>query len=434
MNRRVTVWFVGALAALLAVGCGPLPGSGGPSPNITLGADCTMTPNVVAGASLAGCNLSALGITDLSGLDLTGIDLRGANLTGINLTGANLTDAQMQSANLTGANLSGANLTNANLSGALLFGALLIGAILFHTELWDAPRPIIGGTGGGGTRAPSDGVGAGSQAWNDRGEPWCGPSYGPQSGNRSVRTDAQTSFKGAVFTGTEIRGLDLRVGDFEDATFDFRESPWYGCLSMAGGRFHNATFIQFAMQHWDNTNADFSNTTWIAASMCQSEFGASDLSDSKFIGSSRFNSCADYSGDGWPYLPRYGLSFNGANLQGARFGGEDAIAEQFLSWGPPYYVGFAQNDPLAPSGVDFRNADLTGAVFESGDFSYANFQGATTTGISTVGGPFGSGWVETDFGSGGWSGSTWSGIHNFTDAICPDGSAGSGSNPCFESI
>jgi uncharacterized protein YjbI with pentapeptide repeats len=436
MRRRsisVALW---AVVGLVAVGCVP-PGGGGGG-NIALGADCTATPVVVAGARLAGCNLGAL---DLSGLDLTGIDLRGANLSGANLTGANLTGADLSSANLTGADLSGANLTNANLSGAILFGALLVGAILFRTVFWDAPVPQVGGSGGGGPAAPPDGVGAGSQAWVDRGEPWCGPGYGPQPGNRSVRTDSQTDFTGAMFTDNEIRGLDLRVGNFTNATFNFMNSPWYGCLSMHRGQFTGATFIGWSVQHWDMSFAQMSGTTWVHARLCQVDLGGSNLRDARFIGATTSTSCADYSTEGWPYLPRYSISFRGAELRDARFGGDDALAAQYTSgqYGTgPWTVLFGSEGLDATgtafsSGPDFRDANLAGVTFEGVGFNRADFTGASVPGLSSIAGPWGNSYREAvfGFGDGWWETATWVGFHDFTDAICPDGSVGSPTAPCF---
>jgi len=81
--------------------------------------------------------------------------------------------------------------------------------------------------------------------------------------------------------------------------------------------------------------------------------------------------------------------------------------------------------------LDLDVADLTDATFGSGDFSYNDFTGATTTGITAHSGPWQTQWIGTDFGVGGWAGSTWSGSHNFTDAHCPDGTVGSWANPCF---
>lgn len=435
MRRSLMVVVVAV--ALVAAACGATPGSGSGG-NIALGAGCTTSPAVVAGAQLGGCDLVSLGITTLAGLDLTGINLRGANLSGIDLSGANLTDANLSGANLTNANLTNANLTNADLSGALLFGALLIGAILFRTMFWDAPVPVVGGRGGGGPAAPPDGTGAGSQAWNDRGEPWCGSGFSPSPGSRSVRTDELTDFSGATFTANEIRGLDFRTGNFENATFNFVDSPWYGCLAMTGGRFKGATFIRFSTQHWDNSGADLRETRWIGSNLCQVDFSGADLESAMFIGGAGFVACADYSGEGWPYYLRYSPDFSGADLHNARFGGADDIADDYLPYPGPYFVdmsGVDNDDPTKFTGGDFRNADLTGVTFGSGRFSYADFTGAATTGITveeTTAGMFE--WVQTDFGANGWADSTWYGAanaHDFTAAKCPDGSVGSWENPCF---
>lgn len=436
----------GTLAVAIAVfsaACVTDPGGGGVTGNIAIGADCTATPIVVAGAQLSGCNLGAL---NLAGLDLTGINLTGANLAGADLTGTNLTDADLSSANLADANLTNANLTGADLSGAILFGALLIGALLFHTIFGDAPvpQPYAGNGSGGGAQAPGDGVGAGSQAFNDRGEPWCGADTHPDwvaEGSRSVRTDAGTDFTGAHFTDNEFRGLDFRTGNFTDAVLDNLNSPWWGCLSMAGGTFHGTTFVRWSQQHMDMSGADFSGSIWVHPYLCQADFSGADLHGAQFIGAANIASCADYSGDGWPYLPRYGVSFNGADLQGARFGGNDALAGQYPSGqvgSGPWSLNFSYStyDPdtqtsTLSSGADFRNADLTGAIFEDVDLSLADFNGAITTNVASSAPIWSNSWQQTDFGSGGWAGSTWTGQQNFDDATCPDGSTGSFGNPCF---
>lgn len=447
MNRqsatRMRVLVLAITVAVLGAACTTGPNGGGPSGNIPIGADCTANPIVVAGARLSGCNLGAL---NLAGLDLAGIDLRGAYLAGADFTGTNLTNANLSSANLTGANLTGANLTEADLSGAILFGALLVGAILFHTIFGDAPVPRVyaGNGSGGGAQAPGDGVGAGSQAFISRGEPWCDPNTNSNlvaSGHRSVRTDADTDFTGAHFTDNEFRGLDFRTGNFTDAVLDNLNSPWWGCLSMAGGTFDGTTFVRWAQQNMDMTGADFSSSIWIHPYLCQADMSGADLHDAQFIGAANIDSCADYSEAGWPYLPRYGVSFNGANLQGARFGGNYALAGQYSSGQVgtgPWNLAFRYStyDPdtqtsTLSSGADFRNADLTGAIFEEVDLSFADFNGAITTNVTSTAPMWGNNWQQTDFGTGGWAGSTWTGQQNFDGAACPDGSTGSYANPCF---
>ncbi len=421
-------------------------GTGGPTGNIVLGTDCTSSPNVVAGARLGGCDLVALGITSLAGLNLTGIDLHGANLAGVDFSNANLSGANLRSSNLTGANLTSANLTGADLSGALLFGALLVGAILFQTIFGVAPVPhVTDGSGGSGGStppvAPPDGVGGGNQAWNDRGEPWCAEGTAYYAANpdlRSARTDALTDFSGATFTDNEISGLDFRTGNFENATFLFRdstESTWQGCLAMAGGRFKGATFVGNGMAHWDYRNADLRQTKWIHTWLCLGDFSGSDLEFAMFIGGGGILACLDYSEQGWPGIDRYSARFNGADLHGARFGGADEIAapytDSYFGTGP-WYLSLS-NGVTKSNGADFAGADLTGATFGPGNFMFSSFAGATTTGITVEDpGSFISLWGSADFGTGGWAGATWHGIlHNFIDAICPDGSAGSNMNPCF---
>lgn len=420
---RLRVVTLVAAAAVLAAACSPQPS--GPVGNLTLGADCTAAPVFVPGAQLAGCDLGAV---DLSGLDLHGIDLRGANLSGANLAGADLSDANLTSANLTGANLSQANLTNADLSGALLFGTLLVGAILLRTIFWDAPPLVVGNGSGSGTAAPSDGVGTGSQAWNDRGEPWCGPGYGPQPGNRSVRTDAATDFSGAYFTDNELRGLDLRTGNFAGATFNFlTNGQGANCLSMAGGHFQGATFVLFGMQHWDNTNADLRDSTWVHTTLCESDFSGADLSNAQFIGATNAMGCADYSSDGWPTSWPHTVSFAGANLAGARFGGNDALAMQYTSGavGTGPWQGSLYRDA---SGPDFTGANLTGLVVEQMVFDFAELasttpQGGTFANSTWLGAHFDPTWTAAS--------TTWTGSHVFDGATCPDGSTGAPDYPCF---
>lgn len=386
-SHRALVLALLVCGGLVATACSPTPTS------TPVGADCTAAPVVVAGAQLAGCNLGAL---NLAGIDLTGIDLHGANLAGSNLSGANLTGANLSMANLTGANLTDANLTNAVLSGALLFGALLVGALLNQTVFWDGWVEAYRDAGGG-HAAPSDGVPSGSQAWNDRGEPWCGQGFKPQPAARSVRTDSSTSFAGAHFTLNEIRGLDFRVGDFTGATFDFRGGPWTGCVSFAGGRFHGATFVSWQTDHVDRTGADFSGTTWINVGICQDTFDAANLTDARFLPQSQVQSCADYSADGWPLNPPYTVSFKGANLTRTQFDGSSTDGN---AWGPygPSMNWFNKEvwDPDLGMGVsagapDFRGANLTGATATATQFGPADYAGAT----------------------------------------CPNGSTGSAANPCF---
>lgn len=443
-TRRWAAVAVLVAGAMLGAACTTGAGGGSGIPNNTtpLGANCTQPPQIFAGADLAGC---LIGAVNLSGRDLTGINLRGANLAGANLSGANLTDADLSSANLTGADLTGANLTRANLSGALLFAALLIGAILFRTTFGDSPIPTFrsGYGGGAGAAAPADGVGAGSQSWNDRGEPWCGSNMHPNwaaDNSRSVRTNGLTSFVGAHFTSNDIRGLDLRAGDFTGATIDFLDSPWWGCLAMTGGHFQNTTWINLSTNNWDMTNADFRGATFIHGTMCRGDLSGSDLSGAQFIGGFDSTRCVNVSDPAWSGPGRWTVKFNAANLTGARFGGNDALASQYASsqYGSgPWMVsfGYSEWDPVTSTstligGPDFRSAVLSGASFDSVNMDQGDFNGATTTGLTSGNDPYGSSWRQTVFGPG-WTSSTWTGSHDFTDATCPDGSTGSYATPCF---
>ena len=127
-------------------------------------------------------------------------------------------------------------------------------------------------------------------------------------------------------------------------------------------------------------------------------------------------------------------------VRGKRFGGNDALASQYASsqYGSgPWMVsfGYSEWDPVTSTstpigGPDFRSAVLSGASFDSVNMDQGDFNGATTTGLTSGNDPYGSSWRQTVFGPG-WTSSTWTGSHDFTDATCPDGSTGSYATPCF---
>ncbi len=420
------------LALALAAACAPSGGGGGTSGFESVGSDCTSPPNIFAGASLAGCNLGAL---DLSGQDLSGIDLHGANLAGANLQNTNFTGANLQSANLTNANFSGANLTNADLSGAVILGALFVGAWLISTIFGYAPALDFGSgpgnaAGGSGSNAYPNGY---NQSLNDRGEPWC---YENPWG-RSLVSSATTSFAGATLKLGQLSGLDFRAGDFTGATLDFQDTGWVGCQSWAGGNFHNAMLIRPPWVHVDASGIDLSGATVVHNLGCDLDLSNANLTDARFIGAFSISSCPDYRADGWPFISRWGLSLNGANLTRTQFGGSQAEAALYgsnqVGFGP-YFTNMSWSttdstfNPMI-SGTDFRNATLVDTQFLSAGLENSDFTGATKLRVT-----FGETWLDLShlvFGSG-WVDTTVTGNPPYDGSICPDGSIGDTmTNPCF---
>ncbi len=139
------------------------------------------------------------------------------------------------------------------------------------------------------------------------------------------------------------------------------------------------------------------------------DLSSADLTDARFIGAFGIASCADYRSDGWPFVSRWGLSLNGANLTRTQFGGSNEEAALYatnqVGWGP-YFTGMSWEtsdptfDPMI-SGTDFRNATLIDTQFLSAGLRHADFTGATKLRV-TFGDPwldlsqvvFGSGWVD----------------------------------------
>ena len=431
---RLSAVAVVAALATIAVGCAAT----GTSTTNSIGVDCTNPPHVVAGAHLAFCSLAGF---NLASTNLTGVDLHGADLVGTNLSGANLTGADLEGANLTGANLTGANLTNANLAGAILLGALLIGALMTGVRLdfgrvWNA-----NGTSGGGGGGTGGGLGGGTctstpycagynQATADRGESICDPynsSIGIQfhlstdelelTGQRSVVTNAQTSFAGATMEGTDLlnfRGLDMSQADFTGVTI---RGGSVVCKTMAHGRFDGATFDSIPFVNTDATDAQFAGATFTGLEsneLCSVDFSRSDLRGAKFLQ----NTDAVCTDVGPPFPERWSITFDDANLTDAVFG---SVVPSPNSWD---VVRFGIGSNTGPS---FLRTNLTRVAFHdvimsNGDFTGALAPNTTVTGTTDFRGTvFGTGWIPT----------AWSGAADFDTATCPNNSTGSAANPCF---
>lgn len=423
---------------LVAVGCTP-PGGGA-----AFGAQCTQPPQIFGGASLFGCDLSGL---NLSGANLAGADLRGANLEGSNLSGADLSGANLEGANLTNADLTGANLAGAILAGSILLGALFVNAILVGASfdfgfVWD----FGGGSGGGGAPECTVYCPGYNEASIDTGSDVCNENYGvpfgypniyfhqsestlAAGGRRSVVTDANTSFQGALFNdlptletngsnpvdAIKLRGLSLAEADYSGA---FISTQLFACKDMSGANFDGATLFNSQLISMNATGVSMVGTKFSDTSLCSIDFTNADLREVKFWGGSGVN-CTDISSDIYSMLSAL-VVFDGANLTNAQLGElgstDGSVAD------------FANHSANPAPGARFNNADLTGASATRASFAGNMFTGATVDGFSaTQSGT----WSSVDFQTTSWATATFQGSQDFNDAICPDGSTGSPSNPCF---
>ncbi len=444
------------IVPLVAALCVALVGSGcaSPSSGPTKGSQCTDPPTLVAGASLFGCVLAGL---DLSGIDLSGSDLRGADLSGTDLSGANLSYADLTGANLTNSNLSGADLTGAILAGAILIGAWLINAILTGTSFDFGKVFGTDGMGGSGVPSGSSCVGPYCPGYNgatvDTGDPLCSaqmadfadfsdlnnqPFYVHRSqqnlidqGERSVVVDSSTSFAGAVFDYSnvgiviyELRGIGWGDADFTGATFI---NAAFGCQIADGARFANT--------HMSSTGGPGRGTYFYHVSFMGSDFSGSTIidgvpSDANFDGSNFENSHLTawslevpgiFSQELNEQLPFHLLNLNNTNFHNAHIGDfPDPVSGNSLMALGGVFNGLYRSSTW--SNANFDGASIAELAIPNGDLSGASATGATVSGNGAFYG--------TNF-LGGWSGSTWLGVYDFSAAKCPDGSTGSASNPCF---
>lgn len=443
---------VAVLAAALVGGC--VPDTAGVP---TLGPDCSSPPRLAPGASLFGCDLSGF---DLRGLDLSGSDLSGADLSGADLSGSNLQYAHLEGANLTGANLTGADLTGAILAGAILIGALFVNAILFDVD-FDFGRVFgasgtgggvpVGGTTGGGVPAPCSG--AYCPGYNettvDTGDLICSGDMETMTGGqlyihrteadlvadgeRSVVTDATTSFRGAVFDFSSqdesvmlLRGLSWAHADFSEATLS---NLAMACQVADGARFSGATILgrpHAGFIHMSFRNSDFSGSTLDNVDLLDVTFAGSDahgatwsdlsiqLVEELFVPASNAN------------IPPNVLDLSDVDFSDAVLGLAPDEFDGFQGFG---FGGYLRGDvdPPVLRWTDWAGADLRGALITDLIGVGNDFTGAVTDGL-TVGG---SGSVAGATFDAGWLGVDWTGDYDFTGAICPDGSTGAPGEPCF---
>ena len=120
--------------------------------------------------------------------------------------------------------------------------------------------------------------------------------------------------------------------------------------------------------------------------------------------------------------------FTGADLSGARFGGspQDPTPDGTVGWdGVALGIEYYGSGPVVST--SFEGADLTTATFHNAFLKGAQFTGADAAGVVA------SGFTNFDgavFGTG-WATSTWTGATSFVGAVCPDGSIGTATAPCF---
>lgn len=451
--KRLTL-LVTALALVAGAACVPNVTAAAPS----VGSACTSPPLLAAAASLFGCNLAGL---DLSGVDLSGADLHGADLSGANLSNADLAGADLTGANLTGANLTGANLTGAILAGAILLGAIFVNALLGQTS-FDFGA-VFGSTGTGGSGIPVGGSSGATcsgtycpgydESTDNRTDWLCDPNLENvinepglwltrtsqqliDSGQRSVVTDAGTSFAGAVFdyTGDDmaalrLRGLDMSKADFTGATF---KGAQLACRNLRNGRFSSTNFTvghrngEFHSSSADG--ADFSGARFNFQTFCAVSFNGADLSNTTWGGGSALACAGMMPPEELTAMGPILLTFLGADLSGARFGGspQDPTPDGTVGWdGVALGIEYYGSGPVVST--SFEGADLTTATFHNAFLKGAQFTGADAAGVVA------SGFTNFDgavFGTG-WATSTWTGATSFVGAVCPDGSIGTATAPCF---
>ena len=421
------------LALALVAGACVAPSSPTPGP----GADCGPPPNVTSGAQLAGCILAGL---DLSSANLDGADLRGADLSG-----ADLTDASLVGADLEGANLSNANLTGADLSGAILSGAILLGAVFLNAVFGGTLfgfGSVFGTDGMGGTSPtpPSGCTGDYCPGYNSataNTDDWlCDPDGIPGTefvvtrtpeqlaadGQRSVVTNVGTDFTGATFSnpddgGPLTWGLDLREANFTDTTW---ENQIFVCQSMDGARFGGATFKIHQWHHMSARDADFTGASFMTTWLCDSDFTGSDFISSVWEGFDGF-SCAEFLPDEeFDLLPDPLVLFDDTDFTNAAMGGvPDPERGELMA------MTYAYNGRT-------RSASFHNAVFDGVHITNGLFWDADFTGSSAVGATFeGDSRFDRVIFSAGWTDTTWTGTASFDGAVCPDGSTGSWTDPCF---
>lgn len=424
--------------AVVAASCVTPTSSGG------LGADCTSPPSLAAGSSLFGCNLSGL---DMSGLDLTGADLRGAILVGANLIEANLTNANLEGANLTNANLEGANLTGAILSGAILLGAYFLLANLTGAQ-FDFGRAFGSDGSGGGQPTGAGCTGDYCPGYNaatvDTGDPLCDPELASQgffvhrteedlaaAGQRSVVTDSNTNFSGALFDNSnspaprfQTRALPLGTAYFSGATFINVE---IACKIADGARFPGATFrgTGYGGNATHMYHLSFLNSVFTASTFQGVVFSDVTFAGSSFTGSTWSDVSLEVP-DIFPIemnepLPYFLLNLDHTNFSNARIG----IVPN------PYTGGTAVTLGGTFAGL-FRTTNWANSTFFRAKISNLTIPGGDLSSTSTR---FAEVTAPGEFANAtllnGWAQSTWSGSFGWEGTTCPDGTIGSSATPCF---
>ena len=289
---------------------------------------------------------------DFSGRRLLDADFTGAKFRNANLRSTNFERASLFCADLTGADASQASFRRADLRGVSLRDARLEGANLDEADmreailaLSDASGVLHFSGGGGGEAAP--------------GEPTTHSVDFTNCSMRKARLRG-AKLKGANFAGALLEGADLEGANLSGANFNgavlmgarldrviIDKGALEGCVVEPGpealARVRELRTRLEAAESWIRSNG----ATGAAANLDDSDLrplGAA-FEGRRLTALSANRTCA------------IGVSFAGAQLQGARFEGADL------------------------RGADFSGADLRGASFRGADLHHVCFRDANVRGL-----------------------------------------------------
>jgi len=377
-------------------------------PNVAAG-DCSyamLVDNNLAGVDLSGANLTGVYLSyvnlsgaNLSGSVLIGVDFFQNNLTGADFTGADFSSAMIyqqdfrgsilenvnfSNADLNEANLSGMDIRTINLTGAAVGGSDLSGADLRGIQL-DAVRISSSNL----SHAKLVGVDF---------RQILGGFYEVDfrladlsMTNLSGVPVADSLFSGANFTGADISSVSFGYFvDFSEVNFTNANLSGSG-LDMAnfeGAIFFNtnltnAHFNDANMRGLDLTTAYFSNTSLAGADVSGANLSGVDLTGVSALYGINFSGAdLSFANMGWMLIDS--VDFRSANLTGAIFERSNLRSVDFRESvldGSDFFLAYLE--AVNMSGVDLRTVSFDRIYIEDSDFSGCNLSNVDLFEFST---------------------------------------------------
>lgn len=294
---------------------------------------------------------------------LADIDFTGSDLTGGRFVGADLTRASLYCANLTRCNFNEAKLARADLRGAVFTGAKLESANLDEADLRAAVLCVVD---------------------EEKGFTLMGALASLVGARLNGADLSDASAFGVNFASASLRGARLRNANFKNACFDGAnmEGADLRGARLAGARFHNAVMTGIDIAALGLPADAFAGCLLDPTPAARARLGdiLRELDESDRWAESHGERGHPATLDSLDLRPAaqgfagrllagmtarnsigVGISFAGAQLQGAVFDGADL------------------------RGADFRRADLRGASFRGANLAHAIFQSADLSALGSSG-------------------------------------------------